>query len=271
MYLVTKMITPEDASKMLEANCANRYVSTTVVNKYARDMQNGDWQPDTSAISFNRDGVLIDGQHRLLAIIKYGLPVMMNIHYDCEATVFDIGKNRTFSDVCTLQGKGRVPNTVAGAVSLYLLIVDKNSHPTSSEKMVVLDEYRTELETAHTISNKAFPNRKVYTRNASCVLAIALALRCGVAENALRDFFEIVATGFYDSAKPGATTAIVFRNYLINPERGRYTVGLRERLERMCELAIQKYVTGQNVKFLRDPKTGFYTSKLLKMMENPSE
>ena len=63
-------ITPQLAEIYLGKNTHNRNIRKPVVGKYANDMENGFWNFDGAPIRFADDGTLLDGQHRLHAIIK---------------------------------------------------------------------------------------------------------------------------------------------------------------------------------------------------------
>ena len=65
-------LTPAEAEAMLSHNTRNRNVRVNDVAGYARDMLAGDWQFTAEPIKFDTDGVLIDGQHRLLALVAAG-------------------------------------------------------------------------------------------------------------------------------------------------------------------------------------------------------
>lgn len=62
-------ITPDIAKTMLGENVNNRRISHDNVNMFAREMRNGEWRFNGEAIKFSKDGRLLDGQHRLLAVI----------------------------------------------------------------------------------------------------------------------------------------------------------------------------------------------------------
>lgn len=62
-------ITPDIAKEMLERNLNNRSVSPSRVDMYADDMARGEWQANGEAICFNESGNLINGQHRLMAVV----------------------------------------------------------------------------------------------------------------------------------------------------------------------------------------------------------
>ncbi|MDP2620568.1 MAG: hypothetical protein Q8P46_10395, partial [Hyphomicrobiales bacterium] len=68
-------ITPELAREWLEkTNRKNRPLSELKWTAYAVDMLEGRWQYNGDAIRFGSDGVLLDGQHRLMACVEAGIP-----------------------------------------------------------------------------------------------------------------------------------------------------------------------------------------------------
>lgn len=73
MTMKRRKVTPELAAKWLEKN-NNRRLRMPRVEEMARDMLNGQWRDTHQAIAFNCDGSLKDGQHRLHAVVKSGVP-----------------------------------------------------------------------------------------------------------------------------------------------------------------------------------------------------
>lgn len=63
-------IDPYKAIDYLPVNIHNRIIMQPVVDRYARDMVAGAWMKNAQPICFSSLGVLLDGQHRLLAIVK---------------------------------------------------------------------------------------------------------------------------------------------------------------------------------------------------------
>lgn len=100
-------ITPAVAQRWLEEmNPENRPVSWRHVNAYAEAMLRGEWHLNGEAIKMS-DSRLIDGQHRLAAIVKAGIPVEMLVVYgldDSTFTTVDTGKRRSFSDLLAIRG-----------------------------------------------------------------------------------------------------------------------------------------------------------------------
>lgn len=120
---VIELITPEMALKYLDKNKRNRSASSLSVNQYAKDMLAGKWEPTHQGIAFYDSGLLADGQHRLLAIVRAGIPVSMlvtrGIAENC-AMVIDQGCKRTLADAIKIGGgdsaQWLAKNGVVGAV-----------------------------------------------------------------------------------------------------------------------------------------------------------
>jgi len=74
-----ELITPELAAKYLGGNTNNRPLRKTVVAGYASDMKAGNWKLTHQGIGLAPDGTLLDGQHRLAAIIESGIAVKMMV------------------------------------------------------------------------------------------------------------------------------------------------------------------------------------------------
>ncbi len=75
MKIQVMTITPQMAVDMLKKNTENRKLRESTIETYATDMRNGDWVLTHQGIAFDNDGKLIDGQHRLYAIIRANVPV----------------------------------------------------------------------------------------------------------------------------------------------------------------------------------------------------
>lgn len=101
-------ITPAEAIVFLGKNTNNRGVRQGTVEKYARDMQAGDWHFTGDPIRFNGDGSLLDGQHRLLACVKantsFKTAVIRGLA-TADRAVLDTGAKRSLTDVLKWQGE----------------------------------------------------------------------------------------------------------------------------------------------------------------------
>ena len=110
-------ITPEIAAAYLKRKGANRNISHLRVQRYAREMQRGDWLLTGEAIKFC-NGQLMDGQQRLLAVIESGVSVRMPVIRGIEHSAFeafDTGKARLPSDLLASLGFKQTRNLAAAA------------------------------------------------------------------------------------------------------------------------------------------------------------
>lgn len=57
------------------ANVKNRKLRVRTVDAFAADMRRGKWHTTHQGIAFDEAGNLLDGQHRLAAIVKSGCTI----------------------------------------------------------------------------------------------------------------------------------------------------------------------------------------------------
>lgn len=102
------IITPSVAQDFLARNTTNRPLRQGLVSTYAADMLKGNWQHNGETIKTSVTGNLLDGQHRLHAIIKANIPVKMlvvtSLPEDSFRTI-DTGMRRTAGQILGLSGK----------------------------------------------------------------------------------------------------------------------------------------------------------------------
>jgi hypothetical protein len=101
-------IPPARAAQWLEANTTNRPLSRPVVRGFAEAMRRGDWLVTHQGVAFDVNGVLVDGQHRLAAVIEADQPVEMTVFTEVPEGIFDVldtGKRRNAADVLAIEGE----------------------------------------------------------------------------------------------------------------------------------------------------------------------
>ena len=108
MQLEFQTITPEQASDLLtNHNPSNRRLDARHATFLAQEMERGTFRPDNGdSIRIDVDGNILDGQHRLAAIVKAGQPVTMLVAKDVDREAFatiDTGKRRTVQDVVGIE------------------------------------------------------------------------------------------------------------------------------------------------------------------------
>lgn len=71
------MMTSTMAEMLLALNTHNRKISKAIVSKYAAEILAGEWRASAAGVGISDSGVLIDGQHRLAAVVQSGQTVPM--------------------------------------------------------------------------------------------------------------------------------------------------------------------------------------------------
>jgi len=92
-------VTPELAKKWLEeCNVFNRPVNQTVVDMYVRQIKSGLWRRTHQGVAFTSERSLLDGQHRLTAVVTANVTVPMLVFIDESPENYeyiDCGRNRS--------------------------------------------------------------------------------------------------------------------------------------------------------------------------------
>lgn len=105
-------MTPTEAQRLLdEYNTSNRSVRPRVVEEYTRSILQDRWQ-DTylNKCSVSTEKILIDGQHRLMAIVAADRPIPFGIEWDVPPSVADIIDRGSPRRVDDLPALAHLPN-----------------------------------------------------------------------------------------------------------------------------------------------------------------
>lgn len=125
MEIAKQLITPSIAKNYLEQNIDNRQVSQPVLLRYVDDMINGKWKEDTGEpLKISVTGRVLDGQHRLLAIVKSNCSIYFHVASNVDDSVFDVldsGKSRNASDCFAVAGV-KSSNTIPSIIAHYNLL-----------------------------------------------------------------------------------------------------------------------------------------------------
>lgn len=95
------------AQKYLNRNTINRPINTHRVKAYMLQMQKGQWHLNGESIIISKNGDLLDGQHRLLAIINGDIVIELLFVFGVAEESFDTintGDSRTSADVLGITG-----------------------------------------------------------------------------------------------------------------------------------------------------------------------
>ena len=99
-------ITPQLAQKWLRRNYFNRNLRKDVVREYARCMKKGLWGESESCITISRHGMLLNGQHRLNAVMMSGVTINAYVQFNAKIQdhiIYDHAHKRTLLEVFRLE------------------------------------------------------------------------------------------------------------------------------------------------------------------------
>jgi hypothetical protein len=124
-----EIITPEMAEKLLEKAGGNRKVNNHIVQRYADLMTSGNWHFNGDSIRVDAKGKLLDGQHRLSAVVRTGIPLDTIVVRGVPRGVFDtidVGRPRSAADALFAEGVTEHPQ-IAASVANLLIRTEENS------------------------------------------------------------------------------------------------------------------------------------------------
>lgn len=114
------MLTPELANELLERNNLNRPLSDTHISRIARQIKEGKWKFNGDTIKIADTDDVLDGQHRLWAVIEAKIPIqtilVSGIERDAFATIDTLRRARSGSDVLSLNGAHQYRQVIASAI-----------------------------------------------------------------------------------------------------------------------------------------------------------
>jgi len=116
---IIERITPAKAKKYLKLNAGNRPIRSGHVDFLAREITSGHWKLNGATVVFN-GGSLIDGQHRLFAVLRAKKSIKSLVVRGADKSSFhtiDTGKPRSAGDVLHIAGQKHA-NILGGSARL---------------------------------------------------------------------------------------------------------------------------------------------------------
>lgn len=219
-------IGPEQAVRLLEGNKNNRPISDQTVRQYAAEMKAGRWRETGNPINIGADGTLLNGQHRLWAIIESGVTVRFHVIYETDEAAFatfDTGRTRTAQ---TLIGMVRPEHsdksTAAGAARLVYLArntepdqpFNKNILPTRSGLTTYAEDLLNDREFwwATSVAKQVIGLRAGRTWYAAALFLLAEAQVVEEGQVKVTEFHEGIASG---AGLSGDDPRLTLRNFMV--------------------------------------------------------
>lgn len=219
-------ITGELALEYLKSNTLNRKLSQRVAEILAGKIERGEWILNGDAISFDYNGKLINGQHRLTAVVLSGMSIKSFVVCGLEPEAFktyDSPKRRMLSDAIDIAGGGQVKNSkILQAVATHLFRHDIrfNLFSQSAEDFPSVDEaFAIMARYPHMADSLEFVSKDRHLWFLPLGVATALHLL-------FSKFDADLADVFFNSIKAGTnmedgSAILAFRDYLIKSYKPR--------------------------------------------------
>jgi len=210
-------VTPTLAAQWLRNNKLNRAMRKPTVEAYAGDMKTGEWMLTHQGIAFNDQDELIDGQHRLQAVVNAGVDVVMLVVTKLPTKppgkklstmdAVDCGASRSLSDRLQLS-HGLVDSRIISSTCIMLAIVQcrfSSGKATMAQVLAVLEVYGEAIKFAVKHRSKLPGLRTQFVLGA---MALAYATQPKKAER----FYELLLTG---ENLHGRSPVLHLRNWLL--------------------------------------------------------
>ncbi|MFI6519524.1 hypothetical protein ACIBF1_28480 [Spirillospora sp. NPDC050679] len=168
-------VTPELAAEWLIKNERNRPLSKASVHSLAQAIKRDEWQVTHQGIAFDQDGRLIDGQHRLAAIVKAQIPVQVLVTWGVNSTAFtvmDTGRKRTGKDALSLLNEANASHLAAALRGLHLYQTQRDINWSGASSQVSNDQLLSILE-AHPGMREAVQRGIIIKRSAKISVTAA--------------------------------------------------------------------------------------------------
>ena len=217
MKVTTKVVnvTPTMAKSWLDKyNKRNRHVREGAIKNYADDMREGRWELTHQGIAFYEDGVLADGQHRLLAVIKANRDVQFMVTHGLPkkaGAVLDQHSKRQAHDAIAIGGLAEGANRNIVAIARFLM---SNMGTTTKPKSVhdIAGFVKKYCEPLNKVDRMVLSKKRQVT-HAGILSVYVCALLAGESEEKIARFSRVMYTG--EPAGPHENAAIRLREYLL--------------------------------------------------------
>ena len=190
------------AEKVLDLNTGNRRVNKRKVERLAEQMRDGSFENTGEPIIISAEGVLNDGQHRLLALVESDVVLDMDVRFGIPRRTFtktDTGSSRTGGDVLVIRG---VAGGAAVAPALRLLVLFRRGLPDAIRDFVSnaeIDQAYEKWKSIETIGKQIAGYKFPKGVRSTPLLATAFMASRSPAKEKLPAWLETLATGLTSS------------------------------------------------------------------------
>lgn len=169
-------VTPELAARWLaDHNAGNRSISKHIVRNYAAEMAAGNWKLTHQGPAFDDTGRLIDGQHRLAAVVESRVSIPMHVTFGADPetfTVLDIGYKRQAGHL--IPGPHSSLKAGAGRWLMHLPRLAYQNSTTNRDIHALASEWSPTLGAAVELSYGVYRTTRINASLHGALLALAL-------------------------------------------------------------------------------------------------
>ena len=259
----TVLLTPGIALEWLKRNDANRPFSRDSARLLAAEMDHGYWRENGESIIFDTAGVLIDGQHRMQAVLNSGheylAPVITGIEPRVRPTV-DTGKKRSGAQNLQMAGEKNA-SILSATLTLWKGYEARDlramTHPASSaperrttiprimEDLKAYPQLRLAVQQSRALRPAGQGRSLIPASEVAMVWQAIISSGCSIAR--AEEFLESVLSG-YDLTE--GNPVIALRRRLIDQTGPGLKMDKRERLALILK-TWQLWSTGQTRKVIK--------------------
>ena len=210
-------ISPNTAIMYLKHAGKNRKLSEKKMMDYAKQMTDGEWVLNGEPIIFGKSGNLIDGQHRLRAVVYANATVQMLVVRGINDEYFDSidsGKSRTLRDVFSCKDIAN-SQLVSSVVSCFFR--DYSRTTTSRKKMLeIYHRHAQTFDFAAGFANNMYKKKRLASpANIGAIYAYLMLVKEHEQEK-IEEFFWFLFGNKEAATIPAYSASLEVRNRIIS-------------------------------------------------------
>ncbi len=246
-------VDPKTASEWLAKSRGNRPIRNEAIWRYAEDMSAGRWFVGHDAITFDKNETLINGHHRLKAVILSGKTISFLVRYGAteeEVSSFDQGLGRTAVDAAHYCEGFEFLDPKNAAIVRLACSPDVHRKLSNNILLAASKDYEEELRF---VREDCFENSKKIN-----VIVGSVFVRAAQDKN---NWDKLRYAGKYlldngDSVErqeiarlPGSSYLKLMNDYLLSAKKGKFLGSENRRnLLRICEICLDRFLKGDDNK-----------------------
>lgn len=249
-------VSPALATKWLERNTRNRALRDDVVQRYAADMKAGRWMVTGDAIAFDKNGAIVNGQHRLWAVIFAEMTVPMLATFNLEpdvVRVLDDHLKRKLTDIVKIAKPGTAMTTkmtsiarVMQTASILLTAADKRAAIARLSRQQQMQFLEKHEEAISFVARDCFKNASARGLTQAAILGVVARAYYSQDHERLKQFAKVLLTGIPENSHDDVA-ALLLRNWILGIV-GSTMRAQAEVVYRKTERALKAFCERENLK-----------------------